>query len=164
MAAGKGVTVANNSQEAVTAIQECLEHKAFGDAGNKVVIEEFLTGEEASFIVLTDGKRAIPLASSQDHKTRDNQDKGPNTGGMGAYSPAPIITKSLHKEIMDKVIYPTIQGMSKEGISYQGFLSYLFLIVFHIYRHSHALIHLLRAHQPVIKTDARILVYSHHQI
>lgn len=122
LAAGKGVTVANNYQEAVTAIQECLEHKAFGDAGNKVVIEEFLTGEEASFIVLTDGKRAIPLASSQDHKARDNQDKGPNTGGMGAYSPAPIITKSLHKEIMDKIIYPTIQGMSKEGISYQGFL------------------------------------------
>tara|TARA_B100001013_G_scaffold52196_1_gene27363 strand:+ start:5118 stop:6398 length:1281 start_codon:yes stop_codon:yes gene_type:complete len=122
LAAGKGVIVAQNHYEAEKAIRECLEKKSFGEAGNKVVIEEFLKGEEASFIVLTDGNNILPLASSQDHKTRDNKDKGPNTGGMGAYSPAPIISAEIHKKIMDQVINPTIKGMAKEGIAYCGFL------------------------------------------
>jgi len=122
LAAGKGVTVAQTHSEAEKAIRECLEEKTFGEAGNKVVVEEFLKGEEASFIVLTDGLTILPLASSQDHKTRDNQDKGPNTGGMGAYSPAPIITPEIHQKIMDQVINPTIAGLVKEGIAYCGFL------------------------------------------
>ena len=122
LAAGKGVTVAQSYSEAEKAIRECLEEKSFGEAGNKVVIEEFLEGEEASFIVLTDGKTVLPLASSQDHKTRDNQDQGPNTGGMGAYSPAPVITAEIHERIMDQVIIPTIEGLAKEGINYCGFL------------------------------------------
>ena len=122
LAAGKGVTVAQSYSEAEKAIRECLEEKSFGEAGNKVVIEEFLEGEEASFIVLTDGKTVLPLASSQDHKTRDNQDQGPNTGGMGAYSPAPVVTAEIHERIMDQVIIPTIKGLAKEGISYCGFL------------------------------------------
>ena len=122
LAAGKGVTVAQTHYEAEKAIRECLEKKSFGEAGNKVVIEEFLKGEEASFIVLTDGNNILPLASSQDHKTRDNKDKGPNTGGMGAYSPAPIISAEIHKKIMDQVINPTIKGLAKEGIAYCGFL------------------------------------------
>ncbi len=122
LAAGKGVTVAQSYDEAEKAIRACLEKNTFGDAGNKVIVEEFLEGEEASFIVLTDGKTVLPLASSQDHKTRDNEDKGPNTGGMGAYSPAPVVTNQVHKKIMHEVIEPTIQGLSKEGISYCGFL------------------------------------------
>ena len=122
LAAGKGVTVAQSYSEAEKAIRECLEEKSFGEAGNKVVIEEFLEGEEASFIVLTDGKTVLPLASSQDHKTRDNQDQGPNTGGMGAYSPAPVVTAEIHERIMDQIIIPTIEGLAKEGISYCGFL------------------------------------------
>ena len=122
LAAGKGVTVAQSYDEAEKAIKACLEKNTFGDAGNKVIVEEFLEGEEASFIVLTDGKTVLPLASSQDHKTRDNEDKGPNTGGMGAYSPAPVVTNQVHKKIMHEVIQPTIQGLSKEGISYCGFL------------------------------------------
>lgn len=122
LAAGKGVTVAQTHSEAEKAIRECLEEKTFGEAGNKVVVEEFLKGEEASFIVLTDGLTILPLASSQDHKTRDNQDKGPNTGGMGAYSPAPIITPEIHQKIMDQVINPTIAGLVKEGMAYCGFL------------------------------------------
>ena len=122
LAAGKGVTVAQSYDEAEKAIRACLEKNTFGDAGNKVIVEEFLEGEEASFIVLTDGKTVLPLASSQDHKTRDNEDKGPNTGGMGAYSPAPVVTNQVHKKIMHEVIQPTIQGLSKEGINYCGFL------------------------------------------
>ena len=122
LAAGKGVTVAQSYDEAEKAIRACLEKNTFGDAGNKVIVEEFLEGEEASFIVLTDGKTVLPLASSQDHKTRDNEDKGPNTGGMGAYSPAPVVTNQVHKKIMHEVIEPTIQGLSKEGINYCGFL------------------------------------------
>ena len=122
LAAGKGVTVAQSYAEAEKAIRECLEKKSFGDAGNKVVIEEFLEGEEASFIVLTDGKTVLPFASSQDHKTRDNQDKGPNTGGMGAYSPTPVVTSEVHERIMDQVITPTIEALAKEGIKYCGFL------------------------------------------
>ena len=122
LAAGKGVIIANSTEEAVEAIEQCMEDKEFGEAGSKVVIEEFLEGEEASFIVLTDGNVILPLASSQDHKARDDGDKGPNTGGMGAYSPAPVVTTSLHKKIMDEVIIPTIEGLNKEGMNYCGFL------------------------------------------
>ena len=122
LAAGKGVTVAQTHSEAEKAVRECLEEKTFGEAGNKVVVEEFLRGEEASFIVLTDGHTILPLASSQDHKTRDNQDKGPNTGGMGAYSPAPVVTPEIHQKIMDQVINPTLTGLAKEGMNYCGFL------------------------------------------
>jgi phosphoribosylamine--glycine ligase len=122
LAAGKGVIIANSTEEAVEAIEQCMEDKEFGEAGSKVVIEEFLEGEEASFIVLTDGNVILPLASSQDHKARDDGDKGPNTGGMGAYSPAPVVTANLHKKIMDEVIIPTIEGLNKEGMNYCGFL------------------------------------------
>ena len=122
LAAGKGVIIANSTEEAVEAIEQCMEDKEFGEAGSKVVIEEFLEGEEASFIVLTDGSVILPLASSQDHKARDDGDKGPNTGGMGAYSPAPVVTENLHKKIMDEVIIPTIEGLNKEGMNYCGFL------------------------------------------
>ena len=122
LAAGKGVIIANSTEEAVEAIEQCMENKEFGEAGSKVVIEEFLEGEEASFIVLTDGNIILPLASSQDHKARDDGDKGPNTGGMGAYSPAPVVTANLHKKIMDEIIIPTIEGLNKEGMNYCGFL------------------------------------------
>ena len=122
MAAGKGVTIARTIQEAKDAIVKSLESEIFGEAGKKIVIEEFLEGEEASFIVITDGKTAIPFASSQDHKARDDGDKGPNTGGMGAYSPAPIVNETIHKKIMDDVIYPTIDGLKKLGYPYCGFL------------------------------------------
>ena len=122
LAAGKGVIIANSTKEAVEAVEQCMEDKEFGEAGSKVVIEEFLEGEEASFIVLTDGNVILPLASSQDHKARDDGDKGPNTGGMGAYSPAPVVTENLHKKIMDEVIIPTIEGLNKEGMNYCGFL------------------------------------------
>ncbi len=122
LAAGKGVIIANSTDEAVEALEQCMEDKEFGEAGSKVVIEEFLEGEEASFIVLTDGNVILPLASSQDHKARDDGDKGPNTGGMGAYSPAPVVTANLHKKIMDEVIIPTIEGLNKEGMNYCGFL------------------------------------------
>ena len=122
LAAGKGVIIANSTEEAVEAIEQCMEDKEFGEAGSKVVIEEFLEGEETSFIVLTDGNVILPLASSQDHKARDDGDKGPNTGGMGAYSPAPVVTENLHKKIMDEIIIPTIEGLNKEGMNYCGFL------------------------------------------
>ena len=122
LAAGKGVTVALSYEEAEKAVKDCMQEKAFGKAGNEIVIEEFLEGEEASFIVLTDGKTVLPFASSQDHKTRDNEDLGPNTGGMGAYSPAPVVTKNLHEKIMNEVINPTIEGLLNEGINYCGFL------------------------------------------
>ena len=122
LAAGKGVTIARTIQEAKDAIVKSLESEIFGEAGKKIVIEEFLEGEEASFIVITDGKTAIPFASSQDHKARDDGDKGPNTGGMGAYSPAPIVNETIHKKIMDNVIYPTIDGLKKLGYPYCGFL------------------------------------------
>ena len=113
LAAGKGVTIAHTIEEAKDAIVKSLESEIFGEAGKKIVIEEFLEGEEASFIVITDGKTAIPFASSQDHKARDDGDQGPNTGGMGAYSPAPIVNENIHKRIMDDVIYPTINGLKK---------------------------------------------------
>lgn len=122
LAAGKGVVVAQSEAEAIDAVNDMLSGNAFGVAGSRVVIEEFLTGEEASFIVIADGKNALPMATSQDHKARDNGDKGPNTGGMGAYSPAPIVTPELHQRIMDEVIYPTLRGMADDGIPYTGFL------------------------------------------
>ena len=122
LAAGKGVTVARTHEEAENALRDCLGGKTFGEAGSKVLIEEFLEGEEVSFIVLTDGENILPLSSSQDHKTRDNKDEGPNTGGMGAYSPAPIVTSEIHQKIMSQVIEPTISGLKSEGIKYCGFL------------------------------------------
>lgn len=122
LAAGKGVIIAQNQAEAFAAIEDMLAGNKFGDAGSRVVIEEFLTGEEASFIVMVDGKNALAFASSQDHKARDNADKGPNTGGMGAYSPAPVVTPAVHDWVMQNVIYPTVNGMAAEGNVYTGFL------------------------------------------
>ena len=122
LAAGKGVTIALTLEEATNAIHQSLESEIFGKAGKKIVIEEYLEGEEASFIVITDGVTAIPFASSQDHKARDEMDLGPNTGGMGAYSPAPIVDEVIHNKIMNQVIYPTLEGIRKEGYQYCGFL------------------------------------------
>ena len=122
LAAGKGVIIANTQAEATSAINDMLEGNRFGEAGSRVVIEEFLVGEEASFIVMVDGKNILPMATSQDHKARDNGDMGPNTGGMGAYSPAPIVTDKIFQAVMDKVIRPTVDGMASEGNAYTGFL------------------------------------------
>ena len=122
LAAGKGVVVAMTIQEALFAVDSMLEDNLFGDAGARVVIEEFLTGEEVSFIVICDGNSILPLASSQDHKRLLDLDLGPNTGGMGAYSPAPIVDQELHRKIMDEVIEPTVKGMKKDGIEFTGFL------------------------------------------
>ena len=122
LAAGKGVIIAQTEQEAINAVEDMLSGNAFGDAGSRVVIEEFLHGEEASFIVIADGRHALPMATSQDHKARDNGDKGPNTGGMGAYSPAPVVTPDIHRRVMDEVIMPTLAGMAKDGLPYTGFL------------------------------------------
>ena len=122
LAAGKGVIVAMNIDDAIHAVLDILEKNDFGDAGSKIVIEDFLEGEEASFIVITDGEKVLPLATSQDHKARDNNDLGPNTGGMGAYSPAPIVTEDMSEKIMNEIILPTLEGLKKDGISYLGFL------------------------------------------
>ncbi|HPE59631.1 MAG TPA: phosphoribosylamine--glycine ligase [Thiolinea sp.] len=122
LAAGKGVILAQSLAEAETAVRDMLGGNAFGEAGHRVVIEEFLHGEEASFIVMADGKHILPMASSQDHKARDNGDTGPNTGGMGAYSPAPVVTPALHERIMREVIRPTVEGMAADGMPYTGFL------------------------------------------
>ena len=122
LAAGKGVIVAGSEAEAIDAVEDMLIRRAFGDAGKRVVIEECLQGEEASFIVMVDGENILPLATSQDHKARDNGDSGPNTGGMGAYSPAPVVTPEIYDRIMEKVIIPTVQGMAAEGHPYTGFL------------------------------------------
>lgn len=122
LAAGKGVIVAMTEQEAEDAIRDMLAGNAFGEAGSRVVIEEFLDGEEASFIVMVDGKNVLSFATSQDHKRVGNGDSGPNTGGMGAYSPAPVVTPEIHQRIMDEVIYPTVNGMASEGNPYSGFL------------------------------------------
>ena len=122
LAAGKGVVVARTEQEALTAVRDMMSGSAFGDSGKKLVIEEFLDGEEVSFICLCDGEHAVPFATSQDHKARDDGDKGPNTGGMGAYSPAPVVTPELHEKIMDEVILPTMAGMAADGAPYVGFL------------------------------------------
>jgi len=122
LAAGKGVILADTMQEAKEAVSDMLAGNKFGDAGSRVVIEEFLVGEEASFIVMADGKHVLPMATSQDHKARNEGDTGPNTGGMGAYTPAPVVTRDIHNRIMETVIYPTIEGMAKDGLPYTGFL------------------------------------------
>lgn len=122
LAAGKGVIVAMTMAEAEDAVRDMLAGNAFGDAGSRVVIEEFLDGEEASFIVMVDGKNVLPMATSQDHKRAGNGDTGPNTGGMGAYSPAPVVDEVIYQRIMDEVIYPTVKGMADEGNDYTGFL------------------------------------------
>ena len=122
LAAGKGVIVAMTLTEAEDAIRDMLAGNAFGEAGSRVVIEEFLDGEEASFIVMVDGKNVLPFATSQDHKRVGNGDTGPNTGGMGAYSPAPVVTADIHQRVMHEVIYPTVKGMAAEGNTYVGFL------------------------------------------
>ncbi|EKO3387417.1 phosphoribosylamine--glycine ligase [Vibrio fluvialis] len=122
LAAGKGVIVAMTLEEAEEAIKDMLAGNAFGDAGSRVVVEEFLDGEEASFIVMVDGENVLPMATSQDHKRVGDQDTGPNTGGMGAYSPAPVVTQAIHDRVMQEVIYPTVRGMAAEGNPYTGFL------------------------------------------
>lgn len=122
LAAGKGVILAQTNEEAIAAVKDMLAGNKFGDAGARVVVEEFLYGEEASFICMVDGKNILPMASSQDHKARDNGDTGPNTGGMGAYSPAPVVTAEMHERIMQVVIEPTVKGMADEGNSFSGFL------------------------------------------
>ena len=122
LAAGKGVVVAMTLEEAHAAVDDMLSGNRLGAAGARVVIEEFMEGEEASFIVLSDGRNVLPLASSQDHKRLKNEDTGPNTGGMGAYSPAPVVTPTVHARVMREIIHPTIQGMARDGIPYTGFL------------------------------------------
>ena len=122
LAAGKGVVVAREVDEAVDAVRGMLSGASFGEAGRQVVVEEFLEGEEASFTCILDGERAVPFASSQDHKPRDDGDRGPNTGGMGAYSPAPVVTEGVHRRIMAEVIEPLVRGAAADGMPYQGFL------------------------------------------
>ncbi|MDB2703193.1 phosphoribosylamine--glycine ligase [Methylophilaceae bacterium] len=122
LASGKGVVVAMTDEEAHEAVDSMLSEKIYGSAGTKIIIEEFLEGEEASFIVICDGSTILPLDSSQDHKRLLDNDAGPNTGGMGAYSPAPLVTDEVNKKIMDQVIIPTIEGMKQEGIEFSGFL------------------------------------------
>ena len=122
LAAGKGVIVAMTLEEAEAAVTDMLAGNAFGDAGHRIVVEEFLDGEEASFIVMVDGTHVLPMATSQDHKRVGDGDTGPNTGGMGAYSPAPVVSEEIHQRIMEQVIYPTVRGMAAEGNTYTGFL------------------------------------------
>ena len=122
LAAGKGVILAQTEDEAIEAVKDMLSGNSFGDAGARVVIEEFLFGEEASFICMIDGKNILPMATSQDHKARDAGDTGPNTGGMGAYSPAPLVTAEIHQRAIDQVIRPTVDGMASEGHPFTGFL------------------------------------------
>ncbi len=122
LAAGKGVILAKTLDEAKSAVKDMLQGNQFGDAGRRVVIEEFLTGEEASFIVMVDGTDVLPLASSQDHKAAYEGDTGPNTGGMGAYSPAPVVDQNCHNRIMSQIIKPTIHGLAADGLKYRGFL------------------------------------------
>jgi len=122
LAAGKGVIICRTVEEALSALDLILVQKAFGAAGAKVVVEEFLEGEEASFLAFTDGETVLPLPTSQDHKAIYDNDQGPNTGGMGAYSPAPVVTEKVHREAMEKVLIPTVRGMAREGRKYQGVL------------------------------------------
>ncbi len=122
LAAGKGVIIAHSRDEAVAAVKLVMDDKAFGAAGNTVVIEDFLVGEEASFMAIVDGEDILPLATSQDHKARDDGDKGPNTGGMGAYSPAPVIDAAMAERVMEQVMRPTVAGLKKDGEHYRGFL------------------------------------------
>jgi len=122
LAAGKGVIIAQDLQQATDTVKDMLAGNVFGEAGHRVVIEAFLHGEEASFIVIVDGKNIVPLATSQDHKARDDGDAGPNTGGMGAYSPAPVVTPAIHARVLKEIIAPTVSGMADEGYPYVGFL------------------------------------------
>jgi phosphoribosylamine--glycine ligase len=122
LAAGKGVVVAQSTDEAEAAVHDMLAGNAFGAAGHRVVVEEFLAGEEASFIVMADGEHVLPLATSQDHKAAGEGDTGPNTGGMGAYSPAPVVTEAMHARVMREVIGPTVSGMAADGAPFTGFL------------------------------------------
>ncbi|WP_281072078.1 phosphoribosylamine--glycine ligase [Succinivibrio dextrinosolvens] len=122
LAAGKGVVVAMTEAEAIEAVHSMLDEHQFGDASASVVIEEFMEGEEASFIVMSDTINALPMATSQDHKRVGDGDTGPNTGGMGAYSPAPVVTDEVYKRVMERIIYPTLKGMAEDGIPYRGFL------------------------------------------
>jgi phosphoribosylamine--glycine ligase len=122
LTAGKGVVVARSIDEAEAALVTMLERRSFGEAGATVIVEEYLEGEEASFIAIVDGTAIVPLASSQDHKARDDGDLGPNTGGMGAYSPAPVVTPKVYDRIMDEVMLPTVQGLQADGVAYRGFL------------------------------------------
>ncbi len=122
LAAGKGVIICESVEDAEAAIDQIMRTRVFGDAGETVVVEEFLAGEEASFMAITDGKTVLPLASSQDHKRAYDGDRGPNTGGMGAYSPAPIVTRELHDRIMDEVMRPVVAGLAKRGVEYRGVL------------------------------------------
>jgi phosphoribosylamine--glycine ligase len=122
LAAGKGVIIAATRAEAEAALDNVLRQRQFGPAGETVVVEDFLVGEEASFIAVVDGTRIVPLASSQDHKTRDDGDRGPNTGGMGAYSPAPVVTPEVHERVMREIMLPTVRGLAADGIHYRGFL------------------------------------------
>ncbi len=122
LAAGKGVILAETEAQAISAIRDMLAGNAFGEAGHRVVVEEFLYGEEASFICMVDGEDVLPMATSQDHKARDNGDTGPNTGGMGAYSPAPVVTPEIEARVMRDIINPTVSGMGSEGARYRGFL------------------------------------------
>ncbi|NIP16430.1 MAG: phosphoribosylamine--glycine ligase [Pseudomonadales bacterium] len=122
LAAGKGVVVAHTVEQAMAALDDMLSGSAFGAAGSRVVIEEFLAGEEASFICISDGTNVVPFATSQDHKARDDGDRGPNTGGMGAYSPAPVVTPAIHDRVMAEVVGPTVRGMAEDGAPYVGFL------------------------------------------
>lgn len=122
LAAGKGVVVADTPEMAETAVRDMLSGNKFGEAGHRVVIEDFLAGEEASFIAMVDGSHVLPMATSQDHKARDDGDQGPNTGGMGAYSPAPVVTDAVYRRIMNEVMLPTVAGMAADGNAYTGFL------------------------------------------
>ncbi|QSA96070.1 phosphoribosylamine--glycine ligase [Methylococcus sp. EFPC2] len=122
LASGKGVIIAQTEDEAIAAVEDMLSGNVYGAAGHRVVIEEFLVGEEASFIVMADGVHALPMATSQDHKARDDGDAGPNTGGMGAYSPAPVVTPEIHERVLREIIEPTLRGMTADGQPYTGFL------------------------------------------
>jgi phosphoribosylamine--glycine ligase len=121
LAAGKGVFIANTMDEAMDALKAIMKDKAFGDAGNKVIVEDCLSGEEASYMVFTDGKTIVPMVSSQDHKRIFDGDKGPNTGGMGAYSPAPVMTEELEKVVIEKIMKPTIRALRSEGINTKAY-------------------------------------------
>jgi phosphoribosylamine--glycine ligase len=122
LAAGKGVIICKTVEEAIQSVEKIMVEKIFGEAGNQVVIEEYLVGEEASYIAFTDGKTILPMASSQDHKPIFDEDQGPNTGGMGAYSPAPVVTEEVHERIIEKILRPIIYGMEEEGRTYKGVL------------------------------------------
>jgi len=122
LAAGKGAIICATVQEALDTVKRIMEDRVFGDAGEKIVVEEYLTGEEATFMAITDGETVVPLASSQDHKAAFDDDKGPNTGGMGAYSPAPVITEALHRQVMDRIMIPTVRAMAAENRPYRGLL------------------------------------------